>query len=362
MFSVCRARFLLFIFLALPILFSARCQGQAALLLEEPYGFFGAINPTGHNAIYFGRICTETPVKLRRCGPGELGSVISRYQGIDGYDWVAIPLIPYLYSVETIPQIPERVTRRQVHQMRDRYREAHLQSLGEDVFRGNLVHGGWTQLVGTSYERRTYVFRFDTTPEQDDAMIELLNSGPNQSHFNLFYNNCADFARRILNNYFPGTFGRGIFPDAGMTTPKQITYKLVRYARKHPDAHLQIFEISQIPGYRRMSRANKSIAESLTTTAYVVPIFLMNPYVAVGIFADYLARGRFKLVLRNPNVLMPEELSMLTESTAPEENSASAGTQASGAAASDSHQPSASETHGSQAAHSGLEGIGISNE
>jgi hypothetical protein len=39
--------------------------------MEEPYGFFGSVNPTGHNAVYFARICAETPVKLRRCQSGE---------------------------------------------------------------------------------------------------------------------------------------------------------------------------------------------------------------------------------------------------------------------------------------------------
>ena len=56
-------------------------HAQAALLMEEPYGFFGALNPTGHDAIYFARICSETPIKLRRCTAGEPGSVITRYQG-----------------------------------------------------------------------------------------------------------------------------------------------------------------------------------------------------------------------------------------------------------------------------------------
>src|SRR5215475_15608190 len=74
---------------------SVAARAQAALFMEEPYGFFGTINPTGHIAIYFSRICPETPVKLRRCGPGEAGSVIARYQGIAGYDWVAMPLLPY---------------------------------------------------------------------------------------------------------------------------------------------------------------------------------------------------------------------------------------------------------------------------
>ncbi len=352
-----RTYFLFFAFLVLTVIVCPRSQGQAALLLEEPYGFFGAINPTGHNAIYFGRICAETPIKLRRCHPGEIGSVIARYQGIDGYDWIAMPLIPYLYSVETAAQIPDHVDHEQVNMMRDRYREKHLRTLGDDVFKGNLVHGGWTQLLGTSYERRMYVFRFDTTPEQDDTLIEKLNSEPNRSHFNLFYNNCADFARKILNSYFPRTFGRSFFPDMGMTTPKQITYKLVRYARKHPDAQLEIYEISQVPGYRRMSHSNKSISESLTTTAYVVPIFLLNPYIAGGIFVDYIARGRFHLVLRNPEVLNPAELSTLTDLPSAGENPASADEQFRPTIASEP-----AEVPTVQLANSGLEGIRISHE
>ena len=43
---------------------------------------------------------------LRPCAPGELGAVISRYDGVGGYDWVAIPLIPYLYAVEQTEDIP----------------------------------------------------------------------------------------------------------------------------------------------------------------------------------------------------------------------------------------------------------------
>ena len=46
------------------------------MLMEEPFGFFGFLNPTGHDAIYFERICADTPVRLRRCSPGELGAVI----------------------------------------------------------------------------------------------------------------------------------------------------------------------------------------------------------------------------------------------------------------------------------------------
>lgn len=367
-----------YLFVAAFALFvSAQCHSQAALLLEEPYGFFGALNPTGHNAIYFSRICAQTPVTLRRCQPGETGSVIARYQGIDGYDWVAIPLVPYLYSVENASDAPARVDRAMVKRLRDRYREQHLISLGPNVDEGDLVHGGWTQLVGVAYERRIYAFRFNTTPQQDDALIAQLNAGPNRSHFNLLYANCADFARKILNAYFPGTFKRSIFPDAGMTSPKQITYKLTRYANKNPGLQLAVYQIPQVPGYRRQSRSNKDVVESLSTTLYAVPIALVNPYLAVGLFADYMARGRFHFVPSHPPVLTAADLSVLDRSsanlsapdlsashrsllTAPTpdtDNLASAGSQAHRAAAGGS-SPSIS----SQSANSGLSEIGAPNE
>ncbi len=195
------------------------CRAQAALLMEEPYGFFGTLNPTGHTAIYFARICAESPVQLRSCRPGELGSVIARYQGIAGYDWVAMPLIPYLYSVEDLADVPDHVNRETVMRLRDRYHEQHMGSLGAHVFEGNIVRGGWTQLVGVAYERRIYAFRFDTTQAQDLRLMAMLNDRANRSHFNLIYSNCADFARGVMNQYFPRTFRRTIFPDAGMTTP-----------------------------------------------------------------------------------------------------------------------------------------------
>jgi len=295
-------------------------HAQAALLMEEPYGFFGTVNPTGHTALYFARICAETPVRLRRCEPGELGSVISKYSGIAGYDWVAMPVIPYLYSVEDASEAPEHVDKAIVRRLRNRYHEDHMGALGEGVFEGNMVRSGWTQLVGVAFERRIYAFRFATTDEQDDAVIARLNNQPNRSNFNFFYNNCADFARMVLNLYFPHTFRRTLFPDAAMTTPKEIAYKLARYARKHPDIDLTVYAIPQVPGYRRMSHANKSVSASLMTTGYAVPIALLNPYLAGGLFLDYLTRGRFPAVPQHPPMLTPEHLCVLTSCPAAGQN------------------------------------------
>src|SRR3981081_2999839 len=83
-------------------------RADAALLMEEPYAKFGAFNPTGHAAIYLNHVCAESPTRLRPCRVGEPGAVISRYHKIDGYDWLAIPLVPYLYAVERVQDVPPR--------------------------------------------------------------------------------------------------------------------------------------------------------------------------------------------------------------------------------------------------------------
>jgi hypothetical protein len=289
-----------------------RSHAQAAMLMEEPYGFFGFLNPTGHDAMYFERICAETPMKVRRCAAGELGAVITRYQGIAHYDWLAMPLVPYLYSVETASEVPSRTDHEAVIRLREKYHDPHLLVLGKDVPRGGDRKRGWSQLVGAAYDRRIYAFRFATTEAQDDALIARLNDDSNRSHFNLLYGNCADWTSSILNFYFPDTFRRSILPDGGITTPRQVAYKLMRYARKHPETQLTVFDIRQVPGNRRHSHANKSIAKSLITSGYVVPLFFASPYIVAGIVVDYLGWGRYPLDLKQAQLLTPENMAPLT--------------------------------------------------
>jgi len=319
-------------FLSFLALGSARGHARAVLLLEEPYGVFGRVFPIGHSAVYLDDVCAETPLKLRRCRAGELGAVITRNSGIGGYDWVAIPLVPYLYSVENPSEVPVHADHKAVWSIRNRYHESHLLSLGKNVIAGNFVRGGWALLVGVSYERRIYAFSFETTHEQDEELIERMNAGKNRSHFNYFYNNCSDFDRYVLNMYFPHNFRRSLFTDAAITTPKAISNKLVLYARKHPEMELTVFEIPQVPGYRRKSHPNKGVAESLLTNGYAIPIALANPYVAGGIIVEYLVRGRFHPIPRNPQIIVPGDLMSLTADSSAGQNLDSAGIQAPGAA------------------------------
>jgi hypothetical protein len=69
------------------ILISAvTARADVTLLVEEPYGAFGGMTPTGHAAIYLSRVCADSPLSLRRCNPGEQGVVLSRYHRVGGYD------------------------------------------------------------------------------------------------------------------------------------------------------------------------------------------------------------------------------------------------------------------------------------
>jgi len=291
--------------------FCPRGRAQAAFLLEDADGISKVLIPTGHDAMYFARICADSPIRLRRCTPGEAGVVISRYKGIAGYDWLAIPLVPYLYSVEDTGAVSARVDRETVESLRQQYHEARLMSLGKEVPEGGRIKRGWNQLVGAAFERRIYAFRFRTTAEQDDELIARMNAGANRSHFQILFHNCADFARGALNFYFPGKFNRRLLPDGGITTPRQVAWELVRYAQRHPEVQLTVFEVPLVPGYRLPGRVGEDAAGSLTLTGYVVAIAFLNPWAGGAIVADYLVWGRYPLPLRHAEAIGPENMAPL---------------------------------------------------
>src|SRR6202049_76702 len=126
-------------------------NASATLLLEEPYGKLGFFTSTGHAAVYLSGVCAETPLVLRPCAPGELGAVISRYDGVGGYDWMAIPLIPYLYAVEQPDDIPLFVDAKMVTFLRDQYRRKYLEAVAPDLASGRAPGGNWYELVGSAY-------------------------------------------------------------------------------------------------------------------------------------------------------------------------------------------------------------------
>jgi hypothetical protein len=286
----------------------APLSARIALLVGEPIGRFAFFSPTGHTSIYLSRVCAESPTRLRLCEPDETGVVISRYNRVAGYDWIAMPLLPYLYAVNRPEDVPASADVSSVAQLRDTYRRTHLQELVPDGPDGEPPKGPWTQLAGAAYARRIYGFALETRPEDDERLILFLNSQRNQRRFHILYRNCADFARSIINFYYPGALRRGLIADVGISTPKHSAKRLVSYCRRRPDLGLSRFMIPQVPGNAKSTKV-RGVSESLIRLKkYVVPLVLLEPWVAAAAGVAYLTSGRFNLAREPQTVCTPVDL------------------------------------------------------
>jgi hypothetical protein len=319
-------------------------HAQVAMLLEEPYGRLGSMNPTGHAVVYLARVCADSPLRLRRCAPGEMGVVIGRYHYVGGYDRLAIPLIPYLYAVDSLAGVPAQASIQIEAALRDQWRRRHLEALVPDLpvpileklpfsstvtaasddqparfvgtgmsetkpveskpvesksdgveSPGTVPPGEWYMLVGSAYDRKIYGFELDSTPAQDDAFIAAWNGRANHSHFNLLFHNCADFARVVLDFYYPGAVHRNWVADIGLTTPKQVAKSIRRYGQSHPELHMSIFIVPQVPGSIRRSHHADGIAEALVMSKkYVVPLAVLSPVAVGSLVVAWATEGRFR--------------------------------------------------------------------
>jgi len=278
--------------IALMMTHSAFAGSSATLLLEEPYGKLGFFTATGHAAVYLSGVCAETPLVLRPCAPGETGVVISRYNGVGKHDWVAIPLIPYLYAVERPEDIPLFADAKMTAFLRDRYRRKHLELVAPDVRDGETPTGNWYELIGSSYDRTIYGFEIETTRKQDLALIKKLNSSENVSHFHTVSRNCADFVKDIINFYYPKALHRSVFADVGITTPKQMAKTMTKFSARHPEIQFSRIVIAQVPGSMSRSTTAHGVVESFfKSKKYIVPSAVASPIFAGCVAGVYFTTG-----------------------------------------------------------------------
>jgi hypothetical protein len=264
---------LFFFFLSVAL----QAHAGVTLLLEEPYSYDGAFGGTGHAAVYLSRICAESPLILRHCAPGELGAVISRYDGIAGHDWIAIPLIPYLYAVDNAENVPLSADPKLVDFLRDQYRRDHLEAIAPDSADGEPPAGRWPELIGAGYRRTIYAYQLDTSDDQDDRLIRKFDSDPN-----------------LINLYYPKILHRNVIGDLGVTTPKQIARLFVHFGERHPELHLSSFVIPQIPGSIGRSSPVHGVAESiLRKKKYTLPLLLVHPILTSCLVVAAVGPERF---------------------------------------------------------------------
>jgi hypothetical protein len=277
------------------LLGTASCaRADVAILLEEPYSYDGAFAGTGHAAVYLTRVCAASPTQLRRCQPGEQGVVLSRYHRIGGYDWLAVPLYPYLYAVEKPERIPLFLDTKLEAALRDQYRRKYLESIVPDEKSGEAPGGDWYELVGSAYDRTLYGFQIETSAGQDDRFIAAYNARPNRMSYKLVSANCADFVREAINFYYPKAVKRGLIADFDVSTPKHAAKSLVQFSKRNSELQFTVFVIPQVPGTIRRSRPVRGLVESVfKAKKYELPLLALHPVVGGGLAAAYLAGGRF---------------------------------------------------------------------
>jgi hypothetical protein len=220
--------------------------------------------------------------------------VLSRYHSVAGYDWVAIPLIPYLYAVDRTESVPLFADPKLVTFMRDQYRRDYLSTLAPDLPDGVTPGGNWYELIGSSYARTIYGFQIETSPAQDALLIKKLNTHPNRERYHFIKRNCADFVKDIINFYYPHALHRSIIGDLGVTTPKQIAKMLANYSKHHPELQSSSFVLPQVPGSVRRSAPVHGVLESvMAAKKYMIPLIALNPYIAGGLVIQYIGHRSF---------------------------------------------------------------------
>ncbi len=273
---------------------AGQAHGAVAVLLEQPYGKLNIFEPAGHTAIYFNHICAAGPLRLRPCRAGELGVVVSRYDDVGDHDWIAMPLIPYLYAVGSSEEIPDRVDRASVERLRDTYRRGHLEAVAADRADGTAPDDNWYELVGAAFDRTIYGFQVETSAEQDARLIATFNDQRNEANYNGFTRNCADFVRVTVNLVYPHAVRRNYVADLGMSSPKSVARGLVHYARRHPETGLSMFVVPQVKGDLPRSHENTVLAEGILKR-YGVPLAVFSPATTAVVLAAYVGQGMFEM-------------------------------------------------------------------
>jgi len=295
---LCGPVFSFVLVLLLACLGGSKAYGDVGVVLNESLDTSVArITGSGHTAVYFSRICPESPVKLRLCEPGEQGSVISNYITLgedQPFEWNIVPLNVYVYGVENPRYRPMVGSQKIKHVLEARYREKYLSEYCASESCQTSHKAEWREMVGASLERSIYMFVVDTTVQQDLAVIEHFNAEANENHFNGMIRNCADFTRRIINTYFPNATEPDYINDFGMTSPKAIARSFTRYAHRHPDAGFRVLHFAQVPGtIKRSSECRAGTEQLVRSKKLLVPMLIFADHVLPFVAASYILTGRF---------------------------------------------------------------------
>ena len=275
-----------------------RARADVGVILNETLDESVArVTGSGHTAVYFSRICPDSPVKLRLCRPGENGSVMSNYINLgedSSYEWNIAPFNLYVYGVEDTRYRAVFATPQIKNLLEQKYRDQALAAYctGPSCLKSNKAE--WREMVGASMARSMYIFIVETSVQQDLDLIAKFNALPNENHFNGFTRNCADFTKGVIDTYFPHSAHRDFINDFGMTSPKAVARTFSQYAEDHPETHFRVMHFSQLPGTIKRSTEPHSGTEQLYhSKKLLIPMVIFAQHELPVAAAAYLITGRF---------------------------------------------------------------------
>jgi hypothetical protein len=252
---------------------------------------------SGHAAVYLSRLCPASPIRLRLCETGESGSVINNYDRFDEdspYEWNAVPFNVFLYGTENPEFRPLYASVELRKALQERYLEQFLNPICAGRICTTDPNAGWRELVAANFARGIYIFVVKTTLQQDLRLMAELNSQPNVNRYSGVTNNCANFAARIVNTYFPHSAKADHVNDFGMTSPKAISKSFVHFAVKHPELELHVMHIPQLPGdFPPSADCRKGTEVLFRSKRWLLPILYREPHELVLFTVSYLLTGRF---------------------------------------------------------------------
>ena len=284
-------------------------QASVSVLVGEPFGPFGTMMPVGHTAVFVDHVCADGPLKLRPCHPGETqGIVIARYHQLGQYDFLISPVMEFLYAADRPEDVLSYATLDNSWELRQVYRRKYLAALIPDGHEYDPATNEWWESAGTAYTRRIWGYSLASTPEQDLRFIQYVNQLPNRHAYRLNNDNCADFAAKMINVFYPGAVRHDRVADFGWMTPKQVARSVESYGHTHPGLDPHVFEVPQVPGSLRRSRPVRGAAEAgIKTKRYLATLLLIQPEVPLICSLLYLNHGRWQIG-RNADIFAPADV------------------------------------------------------
>ena len=131
-------------------LWGARAHADVGVVLNESLdSSVDRITGTGHSAVYFSRICPDSPVKLRLCRPDEQGSVMSNYINIgedQPFEWNVVSLNMNDFGMTSPKAVARTFTRYALRHPEANFRVQHFAQVPGTIKRSRECRAGTEQL------------------------------------------------------------------------------------------------------------------------------------------------------------------------------------------------------------------------